>query len=105
MHKILIIVFIFLTQYPIDKRACETFATNLNLIKASVEKKDGIDAAKVSQAIIFLEQITSIKSQSDGNFFGRFNPTAEDYNNWNTWFKKNKAKLYWDYKENKVKVK
>jgi len=88
-----------------DDKACKIFCDNLAVIKESVEKKTTVNASKISEAISFLEQVTLIKSTSDGNFFGRFNPTKQDFNNWNQWFKKNKQMLYWDEKEQKVKLK
>lgn len=88
-----------------EERACKIFQNNLATIKASVERKDGLNASKISEAIVFFEDITSIKSESDGNFFGRYSPTLRDYNNWSDWFKKNKAKLYWNKIKKKVMVK
>ena len=88
-----------------DYKACKIFKDNLAVIKESVERKKAVNASKISEAITFLEEITLIKSNSDGNYFGRFNPTQQDFSNWNQWFKKNKARLYWDEKAHKVKVK
>jgi acyl-homoserine lactone acylase PvdQ len=65
-------------------------------------KKSHQNLGDVSQSIDFLEEVTGITSHSDGNYFGRFDPTEEDYTNW---FKNNYSRLYWDEKEQKVKVK
>ncbi len=87
------------------KNACEIFKKNLLIIKDRIERKKGQDVGEVNQAIIFLEQVTNIQSHSNGTFIGRLYPTKEDYTNWLNWFKINQSNLYWDDKEQKVKVK
>nr|WP_294793142.1 hypothetical protein [uncultured Mucilaginibacter sp.] len=105
LKKTLTIITLFVFLWLKDDKACKMFSDHLAVIKESVEKKKPVNASKINEAISFLEQVTLIKSTSDGNYFGRFSPNEQDFNNWNQWFKKNKSMLYWEEKERKVKVK
>jgi len=88
-----------------DKKACKIFNNHLAVINDRVNKKPWQNLGEVNVAINSLEAITGITSQSDGNYFGRYYPTLEDYEKWSAWFKENSLRLYWDKKEKKVKVK
>jgi hypothetical protein len=88
----------------LDKKACEVFKQNLTFIKEGIAKNKYLNLVKVSSAITFLERVTSIVSHSNGNYFGSFDPTPEDFYNWADWFKANSQKLNWDEQQQKVKV-
>lgn len=87
-----------------DKRACEIYKQNLKIIKARLDVDEHQNLGEVYKSIKFFERITGIISHSDGDYFGRYNPTQEDYNNWAHWFTKNKGKLFWDENDKQVKV-
>lgn len=44
-------------------------------------------------------------SESDGSDIGKFNPTKQDYLNWQQWYKVNKTKLYIDTHTGKIELK
>ena len=86
-------------------KAEDIFKYNLKLIKERLDKKKDLNLMDVYSAILFLEDITKIGSHANANYAGRFDPTIEDYQNWKDWYEKNKSRLYWDDKAQKVKVK
>lgn len=105
--KNIIIIFAFLHiagYHPqIDNhKACKLYLENLKIIKLSVDNHAGLNVAKISDAILFFERITHIKSQSPGDFIGRYKPTKNDYDNWKKWFSTNQKKLFWNNKEHQV---
>jgi len=63
--------------------------------------KNGID---LESAVKFLEKLTDIKSDVD-DFEFMIEPSEKNLKQWKKWFKKNKEKLYFDEKEQKVKIK
>lgn len=85
-----------------DKKACQLFSKNLDIIKQRVDGKKKQHLEDVNEAINFLEELTGIPSHSNGNYFGRFDPTEEDYTAWSYWFKLNGSRIYWDEKTQKV---
>jgi hypothetical protein len=87
-----------------DNKAVNIFKDNLAIVRERLDKKKFENFRKVNDAIDFLEQVTGITSHSDGNYFGRFDPTELDYKNWSNWFKSNQSKLYWDEQLQKVMV-
>ncbi len=89
----------------VDKKACKIYVQNLEIIKERLDNKQGQNLMQVDAAITFLEKLTSIRSESNGNYVGRFDPTTHDYDQWLKWFKINNSKIYWDEKDQKVKVK
>jgi hypothetical protein len=88
-----------------NKKACEIYCQNLTVIKERLDKKKDQQLEDVNLAILFFEEITGIYSQSNGNYVGRYSPTQVDYDKWLNWLKKNHSRLYWDEKDQKVKVK
>lgn len=103
----IVFLFIFLafnTTCRQNSKACEIYFKNLDVIKVRLENKKDLNLMEVYSAIIFFDHLTGIRSHSGGGFAGQFDPTQEDYTNWLNWFKKNKTKLYWDDKEQKVRV-
>lgn len=87
-----------------DEKACKVFQGQLDFIKKKLERDTSINMGQVSDAIIFMERLTSIRSRSNGNYAGRYEPTVGDLKNWSKWFGANHDRLYWDDKEKKVKV-
>ncbi|NCD68901.1 hypothetical protein [Mucilaginibacter agri] len=88
-----------------NEKACKVFNDNLTIIKQRIKHDKNVNAAKVNGAIMFFEELTSINSQSTGNYYGRFYPTTSDYNNWMKWYKKNRQNLIWDDKLDRVRLK
>jgi len=105
IRTIVISSLIFCGTQQNDQKACNIFNEHLNIIRKRIEKVPDLKIADISSSILFLENITLIKSKSDGNIYGRFNPTQDDFKKWSNWFKANKSRIYWDASEEKVKLK
>lgn len=86
-----------------DEKACTFFEEQLSITKKAIEGEQ-VDVGQINNAILFFENITSISSESSGNYLGRFSPIKEDYKRWKSWYDKNKHQLYWDGKSEKVKL-
>lgn len=97
--------------------ASSCIAASQNLTKAHFEIKSRLEiienylkdvnsdpALKRIEAINFLEDLTKIESESDGNDLGKLNPTKNDLQKWTNWYSINKSKIYWSVKDNKVHV-
>ena len=88
-----------------EEKAQNIFKNKLEIIKKATSKSNNnMDEYKINGAILFLEKVTLIWSESDGNYIGRFNPTYKDFKSWSIWFKNNKNRLYWDDNKQSVKV-
>jgi hypothetical protein len=46
-----------------------------------------------------------MNSKSDGNYFGKFKPTIDDYNKWFEWYKLNKTNLCWNEEKQEIYIK
>ena len=87
----------FLSTECQNEKAQRYFNKQINIVKESINNKDGhIDINELVPAIAYLERITKINSTSDGNYFGKYNPSKEDYEKWKKWFKKNFREICWD---------
>lgn len=64
-----------------------------------VDKDDSLN-----RSIFFLETLTNINCDIDTQYTMFYTPSKENLKNWKRWLKKNKEKLYWDEKEEKVKL-
>ncbi len=71
------------------------FEKELQLIESYLDKKN-IELEKLPLSIKLIERITSIESESDGNYLGKFNPTTNDLKRWKTWYSENKSHICWD---------
>lgn len=105
LKMLIFIAFSYVGTGENKEKAQVIFRNELDLIKkATLKSNNNIEAYKVNSAILFLEKVTLIKSESEGNYLGRFNPTTKDFNCWSVWFKNNKNRLYWDNNKQSVKV-
>jgi hypothetical protein len=64
----------------------------------------GEEVSNLKTTIEFLEEITNIKSEVDIGWEIMYSPSEQNLKDWKTWYRNNKKLLYWDEKENKVKV-
>lgn len=87
-----------------NKIAIKSFKLNLMLIQSYIEG-DIYELSKLPESIKRLEQLTSIESESDGNSFGKFNPTMVDLKKWQEWLKENENNICWDDAKQKVYIK
>ena len=84
----------------VDAKACEVFVSHLTRIDNSL--KSDTDFGQDS-SVVFLQNLTKIKSTAGGNFFGRFKPLQKDLENWRDWYETHKSELYWDARDKRVK--
>lgn len=89
-------------QKGIDEKACKLYLDHLSKIETSLREDSG--SIKINSSIEFLENVTKIKSQSDGNYFGRFDPTLKDLEKWSEWYETNKLRLKWDESSGEIIV-
>ena len=86
-------------------KATQLMQNNLRIIERKINHDTTLNLGAVEPAIIFLEKTTSIRSESNGNYIGRYEPTRNDYQHWSNWFEKNKSKIYFDKTNNKIQLK
>ena len=69
----------------------QVYIDNLESIKSIVESPNKDSILQVVKLIAYFEDVTSIHSESDGTYIGKFDPTKLDVEKWETWFRKNKS--------------
>lgn len=79
--------------------AKDIFKAELQFIESYLNGED-VKLDKLSLIISKVEIITSIESESDGNYLGKFKPTNKDLKNWKFWYDSNKDNLCWDKDKN-----
>lgn len=80
----------------------QIFEAHLKIIEKLLNEET---VEKLEPSVKFLEEITGIKSEVDIGVELLSFPTEQNLKDWKSWYKKNKSSLYWDDKEQKVKVK
>ena len=85
-------------------KAESVYKTNIAIVENFLKVGFIEEESTLSNSIVFLEQLTKIKSDFKDQFQMFYTPTIENLKDWKKWFKENKQKLYWDEKENKVIV-
>lgn len=80
------------------------YKTNIAIVENFIKVGFIEEESTLSNSIVFLEQLTKIKSDFKDQFQMFYTPTIQNLKDWKKWFKENKQKLYWDEKENKVIV-
>ncbi len=76
----------------------------LNIIK-KYKKSDSIDIDDLNYAVHFITNLTNIKDSSYNFLPNTELPQKEIIQKWENWFKQNQKFLFWDKKEQKIKVK
>lgn len=79
-------------------KAQKAVEQNLTIIYSYVQNINSDSRLRRVHAIFFLERITKIESESDGTYFGKLDPTEADYIKWESWYDRNKQKIYWNDK-------
>lgn len=88
-----------------DKKGISVFNMNLTIVQNYFLVGFVDDDTCLNRSIEFLEKITKIKCNVPSEYLTRYEPSEQNIKDWEGWFKKNKQKLYWDDKENKVVIK
>ncbi|MDB5157908.1 MAG: hypothetical protein JWR50_2615 [Mucilaginibacter sp.] len=86
------------------QKASKLIEEKLYIIEQKVRHDSTLNFNEIEPAILFLEQTTGIRSESNGDYIGRYQPTLNDYKKWKNWFELNRDRLYWDSQEQKVRV-
>jgi len=79
--------------------ATKKFLQKVRLLSKYIDGNDGL-INWVWNAIMTLELVTGIESESDGNYFGKLKPTKSDIIKWQYWFIENYNRLCWNDKKN-----
>jgi len=87
-----------------NELATEQFKKDLQTVAYSI-KKPNMNLKELPLIIQKIEKVSSIESESDGNYLGKFHPTSSDFIKWTNWFKNNKEKLCLDKKNNAYYIK
>jgi len=80
------------------------FNNNIDIIKRYNEGET-IKGTGLDDSVMFLEELTNIKSEMTEGIVLLRTPTEENLKAWEEWYKKNKEKLFWDENDQKVKLK
>ena len=84
--------------------AVKQFENDIRIIKNSI-KNPNENKKDLPILIERIEKISSIQSVSEGNYFGKFNPTENDVKKWEEWLKKNKDNICWNTVNNEFYIK
>lgn len=87
-----------------DNKGISVFNMNLTVVQNYFLVGYVDDDTCLNRSIEFLEKITQIKCNVPAEYLTRYEPNERNIKDWEAWFKENKQKLYWDDKENKVKI-
>lgn len=87
-----------------NNKAQSEFLLNIKIIEKFILDKGTNNTEILDSAVLFLERITNIESEKYEGFELYYFPNEQNLKDWKDWYKKNKKRLYWDEKENKVKV-
>lgn len=84
--------------------AQDIFLKKLVFINEVVSNGSVKDYDKVTDAVLFLERLTGIKSDVYEGFISFKEPTEKNLNDWKNWYKSNKDRLYWSDSKQMVEV-
>lgn len=82
-----------------NNTAKKSFKDKLEIIELITNESDKNkidDYEIVTNTVIFLERLTNLKSNLFEGYDPLYEPSRENYEDWKSWFKLNKAKLYMD---------
>ena len=82
-----------------NELAIKQFEKDLDAITHSI-KDSNANLKDIPSIVERIESVSSIESESDGNYLGKFHPTMSDVIKWKDWLKDHRAKLCWDEKKN-----
>ncbi len=85
-----------------DNNAHKEIERHLKIIGDFVKDNFSDSTLRRVASVYFMERVSKIYSESDANDIGKLNPTRADYDKWSDWYEKNKTKLYWNKRKNKV---
>ena len=80
-----------------NKIAKDSFNDKLHMVEIYLDtsnKKRIFDYEILTNTVLFLEQLTGLKSDLFEGFDPLYEPSKENYEDWKTWYKLNKKKLY-----------
>lgn len=80
------------------------FKSNIKVIERYLNEET-IKGTGLDDSVTFFEELTKIKSNIFEGIDKLSDPTEKNLQDWKGWYKINKTKLYWDEKEQMVKVK
>ncbi|AWA31122.1 hypothetical protein HYN48_14050 [Flavobacterium magnum] len=87
------------------QNAQDIFLENLTAFENLKNESQSIDLNTVYEARQFLIEVTGISYEMEKPFEMPIFPSDKTLIDWRNWYEKNKAKLYWDENDQKVKVK
>lgn len=86
----------------IDTKACNYFFAIYERLE-NFSKNNYVGQIKETD-VFFIEKLTNIECNYTEGFDILYEPTEQNLRDWKKWYDKNKDKLYWDEKEEKVKL-
>ena len=88
MKTILPLLFLFfasnLKAQQADSIALRAIQNNLSTVSNFLDKKD-TSLKKISESILFLNELTGIYNEFYGKYYGQFKPTSNDLKAWTSW--------------------
>ncbi|WP_445456788.1 hypothetical protein [Flavobacterium sp. HNIBRBA15423] len=103
---LLLIIFSSCKSKLIDKDlAGRVYNYHIGVVENYLKNSYIDDDSSLNRSIIFLENISKIKSDviEQRDFF--YSPSFKNLKDWKRWYKKNKNKLYWNEIEQRLELK
>ena len=85
-----------------DSVAYKIIEQNLNIIENYLRDNKSDPTLGRVNAIAFLTDLTTIPSESTGNYVGQYSPTEKDFFLWKIWYKEHKSEVLWDADKRKI---
>ena len=79
------------------------FTTQISIVDNYLSTGKSNDL-ELDKAIVFLEELTNIKSNISEGYDDIKLPNKYNVEDWRAWYKLNKSNLYWNTKENKISI-
>ena len=87
-----------------ESKAEIAFNDNIKVVEKYLQGET-IKGTGLDDSVIFFEELTNIKSNIFEGIDKLLDPTEKNLQDWKDWYKKNKHLVYWDEREQKVKLK
>ncbi|MCZ8167826.1 MAG: hypothetical protein ACK5RV_00685 [Flavobacterium sp.] len=88
-----------------DYKAQKEFLQKLEIIEKFLLEKGTSNGEILDNAVEFIESLTNIKSDFIPGKEITLVPSEQNLKDWKKWYEKNKKRMFWDEKEQKVKLK
>lgn len=93
-----------LTKTQVNNKAQDVFINKVKVVELFLKEQYIEEYKDLEEAIDFFQETTNIQSDVKYQVEKFYTPTEKNLQDWKNWYKINKDLLYWDEKEQKIKL-